>query len=141
MSDKDHRLIWESYIDETIATSKNIERVRSTLNDPELQNDERQMIIDVLQELEKQAHVDDIKTVKQKILDVLGKITGRGRINEQGGYAQIVADEEKFLDVAYKYYGDMEESELKFHHYVLEELLEMDELTRREYQGQGPQRD
>ena len=141
MSDKDHRLIWESYIDETVATSKNIERVRSTLNDPELQNDERQMIIDVLQELEKQAHVDDIKTVKQKILDVLGKITGRDRINEQGGYAQIVADEEKFLDVAYKYYGDMEESELKFHHYVLEELLEMDELTRREYQGQGPQRD
>lgn len=59
----------------------------------------------------------------------------------QRSYAQIVADEEKFLDVAYKYYGDMEEDELKFHHYVLEELLEMDELTRREFQGQGPQRD
>jgi hypothetical protein len=141
MSDKDHKLIWESYVDETVATSKNIERVRNSLNEPDLEDGDRQMIIDVLRELEKQAHVDDIKTVKQKIFDVLGKLSGRGRINEQGGYAQIVADEERFLDVAYKYYGDMEESELKFHHYVLEELLEMDELTRREFQGQGPQRD
>jgi hypothetical protein len=56
-------------------------------------------------------------------------------------YGQIVADEEKFLETAHKYYGDMEEGDLKYHHYVLEELLEMDELTRREYQGQGPQRD
>ena len=56
-------------------------------------------------------------------------------------YQSVVDEEERFQDVAYKYYGDMEEDELKFHHHVLEELLEMDELTRREFQGQGPQRD
>ena len=56
-------------------------------------------------------------------------------------YQSIVDEEERFLNIAYKYYGDMEEEELRFHHGVLEELLEMDELTRREYQGQGPQRD
>ena len=56
-------------------------------------------------------------------------------------YQSVIDEEERFLEVAYKYYGDMEEDELKYHHYVLEELLEMDELTRREHQGQGPQRD
>ena len=141
MHDKDHHLIWESYFDETVATPKNIERVRSTLNDPDLEEHERRVIIGTLRELEKLAATQDIKTVKHSIMTKLGKMLGRGRINEQGNYAKIVVDEEKFLDIAYKYYGDMEEDELKFHHYVLEELLEMDELTRREYQGQGPQRD
>jgi len=141
MSKKDENLIWESYVDETLATPQNIERARSTLSDPDLEKHERQMILDTLRELEKQAETQDIQSVKQAIMSRLNKVLGRGRINEQGRYAQIVADEEKFLEIAYKYYGDMEEDELKLHHHVLEELLEMDELTRREYQGQGPQRD
>lgn len=141
MADDDSNLIWESYVDETVATPKNIDNVRSTLNDPDLQDDERQMILDTLKELERMAATQDIDTVKQSIMSRLGQFIGRGRINEQGRYAQIVADEEKFLRIAHEYYGDMEEDELKFHHYVLEELLEMDELSRREHQGQGPQRD
>ena len=44
-------------------------------------------------------------------------------------------------EIVYKYCGDMEEDELRLHHSILEELLEMDELSRREAQGQGPQRD
>lgn len=145
MHDKDHHLIWETYheghVDETVATQKNIQRARSTLQDPDINTDERKMIIDTLRELEKQAMTQDLKSVKLSMLDKLGKFLKRVRVNEQGNYAKIVSDEEKFMEIAHKYYGDMEEEDLKLHHYVLEELLEMDELTRREYQGQGPQRD
>lgn len=143
MQDKDQQNIYESYMDETVATRKNIDRAKMLLKDPDTEPDDRQAIIDTLRQLEKMAQTDDITTVRKKIMNALSKITDFhfGQIREQGRYSQIVADEERFLEVAYKYYGDMEEEELKFHHHVLEELLEMDELTRREYQGQGPQRD
>ena len=55
-------------------------------------------------------------------------------------YHDVMAEDERFHEIAYKYYGDMEEDELKLHYSVLEDLLEMDELSRREAQGQGPQR-
>lgn len=144
--DKDAKKIFESYnntahVDETLATAKNIDNVKSTLNDPDLQEDERRVILGTIKELERLASTQDIETVKQSMISKLSKLLGRDRVNEQGRYAQIVADEEKFLRIAHEYYGDMEEDELKFHHYVLEELLEMDELSRREHQGQGPQRD
>ncbi len=56
-------------------------------------------------------------------------------------YDKIMRDQEQFDDIAYRFYGDMEENELRLHHSILGDLLEMDELDRREAQGQGPQRD
>lgn len=143
MRDQDQQKIYESYVDETVATKKNIDRARMLLHDPDTESDDREVILKTLQELERMAQTGDITSVKQRIMKSLSKLTDFhfGKVNEQGRYAQVISDEEKFLEIAYKYYGDMEENELKLHHHVLEELLEMDELTRREYQGQGPQRD
>ncbi len=62
-------------------------------------------------------------------------------INRLPSYGQVIDDHEQFSDIAYRVYGDMEEDELRLHLSVLEDLLEMDELSRREAQGQGPQRD
>lgn len=55
-------------------------------------------------------------------------------------YAQVVRDEEMFNDVAFKYNG-MDEKMLKFHEFVIGELLEMDEMSRAEATGDGPQHD
>lgn len=143
MKDKDQDLIWESYVDETVATPQNIARAKMLLHDPDVDDDERETIQATLKELERLAGADGLRTSREKVAKIMSKITDFyfGRVNEQSRYAKLMADEERFYDIAYKYYGDMEEDELKLHHSILEELLEMDELSRREAQGQGPQRD
>jgi len=70
----DNQLLWEAYLDETIATPQNIKRARSTLRDSDLSTEDRQIIIDVLQHLESQVETDDAVTLKQKILYTLKKI-------------------------------------------------------------------
>lgn len=142
MKDDDNKIIWESYVDETVATQKNIDRAKMLLHDPDIDQDERETIQNTLKELERLSGADSLLSTKEKVAKIMAKITDfYFGVKEQRNYAKIVADEEKFMRIAHEYYGDMEEDELKFHHYVLEELLEMDELTRREHQGQGPQRD
>ena len=63
------------------------------------------------------------------------------KVSGRDSYDKIMRDQEQFNDIAYKFYGDMEENELRLHHSILEDLLEMDPLSRKEAQGQGPQRD
>ena len=143
MKDKDQDLIWESYVDETVATPQNIARAKMLLHDPDVDDDEREEIEGTLKELERLSGATALATSREKVARIMAKITDFyfGRVDEnQEGYAAMDR-ENRFHDIAYKYDGDMEEDELRLHHSILEELLEMDELHRREAQGQGPQRD
>tara|TARA_R110002167_G_scaffold30813_1_gene101798 strand:- start:303 stop:734 length:432 start_codon:yes stop_codon:yes gene_type:complete len=143
MTDNDQNLIWESYMDETVATPQNIARAKMLLHDPDVDDDEREAIEGTLKELERLSGATGLLSAREKVAKIMAKLTDFyfGGVNEnREGYAAM-DHHEQFSDIAYKYYGDMEEDELRLHHSILEELLEMDELSRREAQGQGPQRD
>lgn len=139
MQDKDQKLIWESYVqaDETVATQQNIDRARRLLDDPDVHDDDRQEILDTLNQLERMVKTtDDIKTVKSQVMSVLSKISGGkfGRINENeygpSGAPSLDVSEWELLDW-YKL-GEWEDSRDRnpWDKYVNQVLDELDELKR-----------
>ena len=138
MKDKDQKLIWESYkqVDETVATQQTIDRARRLLDDPDVDQSDRQEILDTLKQLEQMVKTtDDIKSVKDQVMNVLSKISGGkfGRINENeygpSGAPSIDVSDWK-LESWYKE-DEWESGEKnpwdKYVHKVLEDL---DELKR-----------
>jgi len=81
MNDDDKRKIWEEYFNETVANPETIDRVRRSLNNPDIEDEERHMIVSMLRELEQQAQTDDLQTVKQKMFATLKKILNNEETN------------------------------------------------------------
>lgn len=69
-------------IDETLATANNIKNVQRALNDPDIDENERDTIKSVLRVLMNQAETEDIQSVKHNIFDALNKLLGRNRVQE-----------------------------------------------------------
>jgi hypothetical protein len=137
MKDKDDTdQIWDAYISESTHSPEN-----------SCKDDEYYCPVDKVCKPKKdkdtvtEADTDGNWTVQSR-LDAAAKKAGYvDDENDRPNYNQAVSDHERFSDIAAGIYGDMEEAELKLHLDVLEDLLEMEELSRREAQGQGPQRD
>jgi hypothetical protein len=81
MNDDDRRKIWEEYFNETVANPETIDRVRRSLNNPDIEDEERHMIVSMLRELEQQAQTDDLQTVKQKMFATLKKLLNNEETN------------------------------------------------------------
>jgi len=81
MNDDDKRKIWEEYFNETVANPETIDRVRRSLNNPDIEDEERHMIVSMLRELEQQAQTDDLQTVKQKMFATLKKLLNNEETN------------------------------------------------------------
>ena len=81
MNDDDKRKIWEEYFNETVANPETIDRVRRSLSNPDIEDEERHMIVSMLRELEQQAQTDDLQTVKQKMFATLKKLLNNEETN------------------------------------------------------------
>lgn len=137
MKDDDQKLLWEAYLKDSLATPRNIERVKGQLSDPDLSSDDRELVVSMLKTLQQEIGQSDRGTVKSKVQEILNKLS-RSPVRE--GLRDAMAEQEQFDDIAYKYNG-MSEEQLKAHEYVIGELLEMDPMERAEQTGDGPQYD
>lgn len=81
MNDDDKRKIWEEYFNETVANPETIDRVRRSLSNPDIEDEERHMIVSMLRELEQQAQTDDLQTVKQKMFETIKKLLNNEETN------------------------------------------------------------
>ena len=81
MHDDDKMKIWNEYVNETLANPDTIDRVKRSLKDPDIDDNERETIKSVLRTLLNQADVEDIQTVKLNIFDTLKKLLNNEETN------------------------------------------------------------